>query len=81
MLVINPDECINCGACEPECPVDAILPDSRPEADKWLDLNAQHALRWPGISRKGPAPQDAEAWRDKSGKFDLWFSGAPATRA
>lgn len=40
MLVINPDECTDCGACEPECPVEAILPDD--EADeKWIKINAE----------------------------------------
>jgi Fe-S-cluster-containing hydrogenase component 2 len=39
MLVIHPDECINCGVCEPECPVDAIKPDTEPRLEKWLSLN------------------------------------------
>ena len=39
MLVIHPDECIDCGVCEPECPAEAIVPDSEPEAEKWLELN------------------------------------------
>src|SRR5262249_31992190 len=42
MLVIHPDECIDCGVCEPECPVDAIKPDTGPNLDKWLDLNRQY---------------------------------------
>src|SRR5262245_16015609 len=41
MLVIHPDECIDCGVCEPECPVDAIKPDSEPGLEKWLALNAE----------------------------------------
>ena len=36
MLVIHPDECIDCGVCEPECPVDAIKPDTEPGLEKWL---------------------------------------------
>jgi NAD-dependent dihydropyrimidine dehydrogenase PreA subunit len=40
MLVIHPDECIDCGVCEPECPVDAITPDTGPGLEKWLPLNA-----------------------------------------
>jgi ferredoxin len=40
MLVIHPDECIDCGVCEPECPVDAIKADSEPGLEKWLSLNA-----------------------------------------
>ena len=39
MLVIHPDECIDCGVCEPECPVDAIKPDTEPGLEKWLELN------------------------------------------
>ena len=38
MLVIHPDECIDCGVCEPECPVDAIKPDTEPGLEKWLDI-------------------------------------------
>ena len=40
MLVIHPDECIDCGVCEPECPVDAIKPDTEPGLDQWLEINA-----------------------------------------
>ncbi len=40
MLVIHPDECIDCGVCVPECPVDAIKPDTEPGLEKWLRLNA-----------------------------------------
>ena len=42
MLVIHPDECIDCGVCEPECPVDAIKPDTEPGFEKWLDINAKY---------------------------------------
>ncbi len=41
MLVIHPDECIDCGVCEPECPVDAIKPDTEPGLEKWLSLNTR----------------------------------------
>ena len=43
MLVIHPDECIDCGVCEPECPVDAIKPDTEPGVEKWLTVNAEFA--------------------------------------
>ena len=52
MLVIHPDECIDCGVCEPECPVDAIKPDTEPGIEKWLDLNRQYSAVWPNITRK-----------------------------
>src|SRR5436305_4037389 len=60
MLVISPDECIDCGVCEPECPVDAILPDSEGGMEKWLEINREYAAKWPNITRKGEAPADAD---------------------
>ena len=45
MLVINPNECIDCGVCEPECPAEAILPDTEGGLEKWLELNATAAGR------------------------------------
>ena len=43
MLVIHPDECIDCGVCEPECPAEAIKPDTEPDLAFWLKLNADYA--------------------------------------
>jgi ferredoxin len=60
MLVIHPDECIDCGVCEPECPVDAIKPDTEPSLDRWLDINRQYSDSWPNITTKKPAPPDAD---------------------
>jgi ferredoxin len=77
MLVIHPDECIDCGVCEPECPPKAILPDSDGKADKWLKLNADFAVKWPNITRKGTPPPDADAWKDVPGKFEKFFSPEP----
>ena len=42
MLVIKPDECIDCGVCEPECPVDAIKPDTEEGAEKWVEINKKY---------------------------------------
>ena len=56
MLVIHPDECIDCGVCEPECPAEAILPDGEPHLEKWLKLNAEYALIWPNITIKREPP-------------------------
>ncbi len=56
MLVIHPDECIDCGVCEPECPVDAIKPDTEPGFEKWLSLNAEYAKAWPNITVKKAPP-------------------------
>ena len=46
MLVINPDECIDCGVCEPECPVDAIIQDFNDTGTKWYDLNFKYSDRF-----------------------------------
>src|SRR5215467_11037204 len=59
MLVIHPDECIDCGVCEPECPPEAIKPDTEAGMDQWVELNRQYSESWPNITRKGEAPPTA----------------------
>ena len=81
MLVINPDECIDCGVCEPECPAEAILPDTEPGLQKWLELNATFAPRWPNITRKGVPPADADEHNGEPDKYDKYFSPAPGADA
>ena len=71
MLVIHPDECIDCGVCEPECPAEAIVPDSDDKATDWVEMNREFANAWPNITRKGEPPADAEDWKDKPGKRAL----------
>src|SRR5437660_849276 len=56
MLVINPNECIDCGVCEPECPAEAILPDTESGLEKWLELNTNFSAQWPNITRKKDSP-------------------------
>src|SRR6201988_4662461 len=77
MLVIHPDECIDCGVCEPECPIEAIIPDSEAEAEKWVELNRQYATAWPNITRKKTPPADADDFKDATEKFDRYFSPNP----
>lgn len=72
MLVIHPDECIDCGVCEPECPAEAIFPDSDDRAAEWAELNRTYAQQWPNITRKGEAPADAEEWNGKPDKKELF---------
>ncbi|MEE2957165.1 MAG: ferredoxin FdxA [Pseudomonadota bacterium] len=79
MLVIHPDECIDCGVCEPECPVEAIQPDTEAEAQKFLDLNTKYSEEWPNITRKGKVPADADDWREVGDKFENHFSPNPGT--
>ncbi len=77
MLVIHPDECIDCGVCEPECPPTAIVPDSDSRAERWLKLNSEFAVKWPNITRKGTAPADADAWKGVQDKYEKHFSAEP----
>jgi ferredoxin len=82
MLVINPDECIDCGVCVPECPVDAIVPDNALEEEdqeKWHEINLKYSLKWPNITKKRPedVPLDAEQWNNSPNKFEEYFSENP----
>jgi len=76
MLAINPEECIDCGVCEPECPVDAIQAESEGNI-KWVEVNKEYADKWPNITtQKDPMP-DAEKYKDEAGKFENHFSEKP----
>ncbi len=77
MLVIHPDECIDCGVCEPECPVDAIKPDTEPGLDVWLKLNAEYAVKWPNITVKRDGPPDGKDFEGVPGKLEKYFSSNP----
>ncbi len=70
-LVIDPEECIDCTLCVPECPVNAIYAeDDLPEDQKqFLELNAELTKEWPVISEKKDAPPDAAEWENKPGKL------------
>lgn len=75
MLVINPDECIDCGVCEPECPIDAIEPDTKPGADRWVEFNKKYSELWPQITeQKDPLP-DHKQHTDEQGKLEKYFKG------
>ena len=66
MLVIDPDECIDCAVCIPECPVNAIYAeeDVPPDQRDFLALNAELAKGWPVIADKKDGPPDADEWKD-----------------
>jgi ferredoxin len=74
MLVINPNECIDCGVCEPECPAEAILPDTENGLEKWLELNSSFSAEWPNITRKKDSPADADEHKGEEGKYDKFFT-------
>lgn len=70
-LVIDPEECIDCALCEPECPIEAIfaeddLPDDQ---SQFIALNEELAKLWPVIDSIKPAPEDADEWRDVTDKL------------
>ncbi len=71
MLVIDPEECIDCTLCEPECPVEAIFSeDELPEEHKqYLELNAELSESWPVITEMKDAPADEAEWREVKDKF------------
>jgi ferredoxin len=73
MLVIHPDECIDCALCVPVCPVKAIYAeaDLPPEQTAFLALNAELAAAWPVISARKSALPDAERWNGAAGKLEL----------
>ena len=80
MLVIDPDECIDCAVCVPECPVEAIFAEEDVPADQqdFIAENAALARKWPVIARIKPAPADADQWaqvRDKRALLDRRGAG------
>jgi ferredoxin len=71
MLVIEPDECIDCAVCIPECPVNAIYADvDVPQAQmKFIALNAELAPKFPSIVASKDPPGDADDWKDVKEKL------------
>ncbi len=72
-LVIDPDECIDCTLCEPECPAEAIFAeDELPEGQEaFIELNAELAAKWPVITDVSEPTDDADDWNGKEGKLEL----------
>ena len=69
MLYIDPDECIDCGACVPECPVEAIYDETElpPELEKWKAINVQKAPGLPAITETGEPFPGAEERKKELG--------------
>lgn len=76
MLVIDPDVCIDCGVCTPECPAGAIRPDVDEGMQGWVAFNAKYASAWRPIATKGLPPADALAWDGVLGKLQTAFGAA-----
>ncbi len=70
-LVIDPDECIDCTLCEPECPVEAIYSEDElpPGQEQFLQLNAELSLDWPVITEMIDPPEDEAEWRETKDKL------------
>ena len=74
MLAIKPDECIDCGVCEPECPIDAIHSDTEENMEKWVEVNRVYSEIWPVITKMKEPPSDAKKWEKEENKFEKFFS-------
>lgn len=72
-LAIDPDECIDCTLCVPECPAEAIFAeDDVPEHQKhFIALNAELSKTWPVIIQRKAPPPDADEWKGKLDKTKL----------
>ena len=80
MLTINPDECIDCGVCEPECPIDAIKPDTDAtvkDMEKWLLINKKFSAIWPNITKKHDPMPEHEKFKAIEDKHSKFFSEKP----
>jgi ferredoxin len=83
MLVINPDECIDCGVCIPECPIEAIITDEEissetPKLMELLELNKEYAKEWPNITTRRKPLDSAEEYKDTLNKLQF-FSDKPGS--
>tara|TARA_B000000557_G_scaffold8535_1_gene7095 strand:+ start:5783 stop:6013 length:231 start_codon:yes stop_codon:yes gene_type:complete len=75
MLVIHPDECIDCGVCEPECPEDAILPDTDEVGSQWVDFNREWSQKWEVITDKKDPMPEYEKHSGEPDRLEKYFQG------
>ncbi len=68
-LVIDPDICVDCGLCEPECPVEAIFSDNDLEDKEMIEINRKLSKIWPVITKKKQPLENAEKWKNINGKI------------
>ncbi len=80
MLVINPDECIDCGVCEIECPAQAIKPESE-DLIEWLEFNKKYSQLWPVLTVLLEPPQDADKYNGEKNKVAKYFDENPGNGA
>lgn len=72
MLVINPEECIDCGVCVPECPADAIAPENETLLD-WVEFNHKYSKLWPVITKQKPPLENATQMNGIENKLETHF--------
>jgi ferredoxin len=77
MLVIDPEACIDCGVCVPECPAEAISPEA-PDLMKWVEINREYTKKWPNITKKKEALPEAKEMDGMKNKFEKFFDPRPA---
>ena len=77
MALLITEDCVNCGVCEPECPIDAIHSDTEDGMEKWAELNRKYSEIWPVITEKKEPPSDAKDWENVDNKFINHFSDKP----
>ena len=68
-----PDECIDCGVCEPEYPIDAIKPDIESDMEKCLEINKKYSEIWPNINQKKNPPTDSDNYKNEKDKYEKYF--------
>ena len=71
-LAINPDECIDCAVCIPECPANAIVSEdelSEEERKKWYAINSELSQKWPNITQRKPELPSADEWAKRPDKL------------
>lgn len=82
MVVINPDECIDCGVCEPECPIGAIKSeDNDPDNELafWINKARELSGKWPRITVTKGAMKDADEYAKETNKYEKYFSEKPGS--
>jgi len=80
MLVINPEECIDCGVCEPECPASAIKSDKEEGMDKWVKFNVKYVEQWPLILNTTDPLNEAKELDGVKDKLTSHFIDKPSGR-
>lgn len=74
MLVIDPEVCIDCGLCIPDCPINAIKADTEPDMAFWVEHNQTYSQLWARITKPKAPPADAKQWEETPDKLRDHFS-------